>query len=131
VSETAERNKRNRRAGQRWQATLREGFRGAGLDAEELKLAGREDEGDLVIRQPPTSGEPGRFVVIEAKAGALKPAEFVTEAAIEGQHFAAHRGLPADRVTAVAVVKRRGASWRHAYVLTTVGDYFGLDGEAA
>lgn len=120
LSEQAERNKRNRRAGARWQAALREGLRLLGFDVEELKLTGREDEGDLVIRLK------DRFLVIEAKAGVMKAAEFVTEAARERRHFAAHRDLPASQVSSIAVVKRRGKPWRDAYVLTTVDDYLAL-----
>jgi hypothetical protein len=125
VNEIAARNARNRRAGQRWQAELREGFRGLGYDIEELKLAGREDEGDLVIRERGTG--PLTYIVIEAKAGAMKPAEFIREATVEGRHFAAHRDLPPEAVAAVAVVKRRGANWKDAYVLTTVREFFDLD----
>jgi hypothetical protein len=126
VSETADRNRRNRRAGQRWQTVLRDGLRDAGLNIERLALAGVEDEGDHVIRL--TAGLPVRqFVVIEAKAGVLHPAEFVREAQLEAGHFAYHRGLSAAEVTGIAVAKKRGANWRDAYVLTTVGDYFGLD----
>ncbi|GIF02246.1 hypothetical protein [Paractinoplanes rishiriensis] len=125
MSDTATRNKRNRRAGQRWQTVLRDGLRDAGLDIERLALAGVEDEGDHVVRLP--AGLPGRrFVVIEAKAGVLHPAQFVREAQLEAGNFAYHRGLPASTVTGIAVAKRRGANWRDAYVLTTVGDYFGL-----
>jgi hypothetical protein len=120
LSEQTARNKANRRAGARWQAALRDGFRRLGFDVEELKLAGREDEGDLVLRLK------DRFLVIEAKAGVMKAAEFVIEAARERRHFAAHRGLPGSQVGSIAVVKRRGKGWQDAYVLTTVEDYFAL-----
>jgi hypothetical protein len=126
MSETANRNARNRRAGSRWQSVLRDGLRDAGLDIERLALVGAQDEGDHVVRLP--AGLPDRrFVVIEAKAGVLHPAEFVRQAQLEAGHFAFHRGLTAGQVTGIAVVKKRGASWRDAYVLTSVRDYFGLD----
>jgi hypothetical protein len=126
VSEVAARNKRNRRAGARWQSDLREGFRGEGFDIERLVLTGKEDEGDLVIRQPIAVGMPPEYVVIEAKAGALHPAEFVREAQVERLHFAKHRGLDLALVTGIAVVKRVRSNWKDAYVLTTVRDYFRL-----
>ena len=116
------RNARNRRAGARWQTDLRNGLRNAGLDVERLALAGREDEGDHVVR---LAG--GLYVVLEAKAGAMHPAEFVREAGVEAANFATHRGLDPALVTGVAVVKRRGANWRDAYVLTTLRRYFVLD----
>jgi hypothetical protein len=127
VTEASDRNRRNRRAGARWQTALRDGLRDAGLDIERLALAGVEDEGDHVVRL--SSGLPvRRFVVIEAKAGAMHPAEFVRQAQLEAGHFAFHRGLSAAEVTGIAVVKKRGANWRDAYVLTSLRDYFGLDG---
>lgn len=122
-SEVAVRNARNRRAGARWQNELRNGLREAGFDIERLALAGKEDEGDHVVRLPS-----GLFVVLEAKAGAMHPAGFVREAEVEASNFAAHRGLDPAEVTGVAVVKRRGANWRDAYVLTTLRTYFGLGG---
>jgi hypothetical protein len=126
VTEAAQRNARNRRAGARWQSVVRDGLRDAGLDIERLALAGVEDEGDHVVRL--NAGLPRRrFVVIEAKAGALHPAEFVRQAQLEAGHFAYHRGLSAGEVTGIAVVKKRGANWADAYVLTSLRDYFGLD----
>lgn len=122
VDSIATRNARNRRAGARWQSDLRDGLREAGLDIERLALAGQQDEGDLVIRLSPTA-----YVVVEAKAGTLHPAQFVREADVEAAHFAAHRGIDQAQVRGVAVVKRRGANWRDAYVLTSLRSYFGLD----
>lgn len=126
TDDVSRRNTRNRRAGARWQSVLRDGLRDAGLDIERLALAGVEDEGDHVVRLD--AGLPARqFVVIEAKAGVLHPAEFVRQAELEAGHFAYHRGLPAAEVTGIAVIKKRGASFRDAYVLTSLRDYFGLD----
>ncbi|WP_394615863.1 hypothetical protein JNUCC0626_40035 [Lentzea sp. JNUCC 0626] len=123
MADVAKRNARNRRRGAQWQSDLRNGLRQAGLDVERLVLTGKEDEGDLVVRD---YLNPGEFVVIEAKAGAMHAAEFVRQAITEGGHFAAHRGLDRARVSSIAVVKRAGLNWKDAYVLTTVGDYFGL-----
>ena len=127
MTEVSRRNARNRRAGARWQADLRDGLREAGFDIERLALTGAEDEGDHVVRLRPAELPVRRFVVIEAKAGALHPAEFVRQAELEAGHFAYHRGLALGEVSGIAVVKRRGANWRDAYVLTTVRDYFGLE----
>lgn len=127
MSEHAARNARNRRAGARWQADLRDGLREAGFDIERLALVGAEDEGDHVVRIDPTIAPQRRYVVIEAKAGALHPAEFVRQAGVEAAHFAFHRGLDLADVTGIAVIKRRGSNWRDAYVLTTLRDYFGLE----
>lgn len=125
MTDVGARNKRNRTAGARWQSDLRNGLREAGLDVERLVLTGKEDEGDLVVRD---YAHPGHFVVLEAKAGLLHPSQFVAEAIVEKAHFVKHRpALDGSRVKGIAVVKRKGLNWRQAYVLTTVEDYFGLD----
>ena len=127
MTDASRRNARNKRAGARWQSDLRDGLRASGLDVERLVLAGAEDEGDLVIRVDPALSPRRRYVVIEAKAGALHPAEFVREAGLEAAHFAYHRGLDLAEVTGIAVIKRRGSNWRDAYVLTSLRDYFALE----
>ncbi|MEU5427594.1 hypothetical protein AB0H73_18595 [Streptomyces olivoreticuli] len=116
------RNRRNKRRGADWEAELRDELRSAGLDVERLRLTGRDDEGDLVVRLPD-----GRFLVIEAKNARFEPGVFVGEAEAERQNFAKHRGLDLAAVGSVVIVRRRGATWRRAYVLTTVERYFGLD----
>lgn len=119
----AKRNKRNRAAGSRWQSDIRNGFREEGFDIERLALTGSEDEGDHVIR---LAGGVAKFLVIEAKAGKMDPAEFVRQTRDETRHFADHRGLPRNQVKGIAVIKRPRGNWKDAYVLTTVRDYFGL-----
>jgi hypothetical protein len=126
MTDIAQRNARNRRAGARWQTVVRDGLREYGFDIERLALTGAEDEGDHVVRLNTPVLPARRFVVIEAKAGSLHAADFVRQAGEEAAHFAFHRGLTLAEVTGIAVVKRRGANWRDAYVLTTVRDYFGL-----
>ena len=121
VTDVAKRNARNRRAGSRWQSDLRNGLREASFDIERLALTGTEDEGDHVVRLG------GKRIVIEAKAGTMHPADFAQQAVVEADNFAKHRGLDRADVQGIAVVKRRGASWKQAYVLTTVAEYFGLD----
>ncbi|QBI99398.1 holliday junction resolvase [Streptomyces phage Caelum] len=118
----AARNKRNKRVGAQWETDLREGLRGEGFDVESLRLAGKEDEGDMVVRE----GD-GKYLVIEAKNAKFEPGVFLGEAIVERENFAKHRGLDLDDVESIVVVKRRGKNWRHAFVLTTVEDYLGLD----
>lgn len=111
---------KNKRAGQVWESLLRDEFRREGFLAERLRTTGKHDEGDLVL-----DGN-GQLVVVEAKAGKLYPAEFVRQACIERDNYCRARGLNPAEVDAVAIVKARGKSWKDAYVLTTVRDYFGL-----
>ncbi|MGW1558293.1 hypothetical protein ACWCQ1_17485 [Streptomyces sp. NPDC002144] len=121
---TTERNRANRRKGAAWETELLAGLRSVGEDAERLRLAGAEDEGDLVVRE-----DDGLFTVIETKNAKLEPGPFLDEAERERLNFAKHRGIHPDQVEAIVVVKRRGKGWRKAFVLTTVEAYFGLDAE--
>ncbi|QWQ42081.1 hypothetical protein KME66_14485 [Streptomyces sp. YPW6] len=121
MTDLSARNRRNKRKGSQWETDLREGLRGLGFDVESLRLAGTEDEGDMVARID------GRFLLIEAKNAKFEPATFVREAKAERLNFAKHRGLDPELVTSLAVVKARGKNWRQAYVLTTLEDYLGLD----
>ncbi|AFU62090.1 hypothetical protein D854_gp52 [Streptomyces phage R4] len=116
------RNKRNKRIGAQWETDLREGLRSEGFDVESLRLAGKEDEGDMVVRE----GD-GKYLVIEAKNAKFEPGVFLGEAIVERENFAKHRGLDLEDVESIVVVKRRGKGWRKAFVLTTVEDYLGLD----
>lgn len=125
TTSTAARNKANRGKGKRWESELREGFRGVDMDVEKLRDTGTRDEGDLVLRDI-VDGET-YFTVIEAKNAKFEPGVFMAEAELEGKHFAEHRGLDADKVTPVAIVKRRGHGFRQAFVLTTVEHYFDLE----
>ncbi|MGW0861319.1 hypothetical protein [Streptomyces sp. NPDC002611] len=118
----AARNRRNKRKGAEWETELRDGLRGDGFDIESLRLAGAEDEGDMVIRE-----DDGTYLVIEAKNAKFEPGVFLGEALAERENFAKHRGLDLEDVESVVVVKRRGKNWRKAFVLTTVEDYFGLE----
>ena len=112
---------RNKRAGARFEIDLMKTLREEGLDVERLRLTGANDEGDLVVRCN------GGYVVIEAKAGAMHPADFVHQAQVESKNFAKHRNLKGSQVSGIAVVKARGKSVRDAYVLTTLSDYLGLN----
>ncbi|MGI5530132.1 hypothetical protein ACQEVX_22915 [Streptomyces syringium] len=121
MTDVAARNRRNKQAGARWEAELRDELRNAGFDVERLRLTGRDDEGDLVVRL-----FDGRFLVIEAKNARFEPGVFVGEAEAERENFAQHRDLDPAAVDSVVIVRRRGANWRRAYVLTTVERYFDL-----
>lgn len=125
MTDVTARNRRNKRRGADWESELRDQLRAAGVDIERLRLTGKDDEGDHVVRRPG-----GRPLVIEAKNAVFEPSTFVREALRERDNYARHRGLDPSDVDAVAIVRRRGASWRDAYVLTTVSEYFSLSREA-
>ncbi|MFJ3907446.1 hypothetical protein [Streptomyces vinaceus] len=125
MTDVAARNRRNKRRGANWESELRDRLREAGIDIERLRLTGKDDEGDHVVRRPS-----GRPLVIEAKNAKFEPSVFVREALRERDNYARHRGMDPAGIDSVAIVRRRGASWRDAYVLTTVAEYFGLHQEA-
>ncbi|WP_438470813.1 hypothetical protein [Streptomyces asiaticus] len=118
----AARNKRNKRKGADWEIEFNTGMRGEGFDIERLRLAGKDDEGDHVIRE-----DEGYFIVCETKNAKFEPGVFVGEMEREVENFAKHRGLDPAKVDGVVIVKRRGKNWRQAFVLTTVERYFGLE----
>lgn len=124
--ELSKRARANKRKGADFEIALVKAFREQGWDVERLRLNGKEDEGDIVVR-----GDAGddSYLIIEAKNAAFQPGTFIKEAEVEAENFAKHRGLDMADVEKVVIVKRRGKSWREAFVLTTVEDYFGLDDE--
>ncbi|MGV9312570.1 hypothetical protein ACWDR0_10280 [Streptomyces sp. NPDC003691] len=117
------RNRANKRRGAAWEIDFNTEMRAEGFDIERLRLAGKDDEGDQVIRE---GG--GLFTVVENKnAAAFTPGPFIDEMEREVAAFARHRGIDVRRVDGIVAVKRRGKPWHQAYVLTTVDRYFGLD----
>lgn len=126
MSTPASRAVANRRKGARWESTLRTSLRNSAFDAEGLKLAGKEDEGDIVVRVPQRLVLP-EFLIIEAKDARMDVNTFVAEAIAEADNYARHRSLDRARVGAVAVVKRRGKNWKESFVLTTMNEYLRLD----
>lgn len=85
------------------------------LDAERLRLAGVEDEGDLLVRLD-------QRLVIEAKNVArMNLAGWLAEAELEAGHYAAHRGIEVPDF--VVVHKAKGKGIGKAYVTTTLDQY--------
>ena len=123
AADVTARNRRNKRAGTDWETLLLRELRNEGFDVERLRLAGAEDEGDLVVR----GGVRHRPIIdIEAKSGKLEPALFVREAVTEARNYERHRGLQPYTALGIAIAKQRGKNWKDAYVLTTVRELFGL-----
>jgi hypothetical protein len=116
------RNAAARARGKRWETELRQGLREYGMDVESLRLAGANDEGDMVIRFPDSN------VVIEAKnTASVSLSGFVGEALAEASNYSTKRNIPRSLTTGIAIIKRRGHNWKDAYVLTTVREFFGLE----
>jgi hypothetical protein len=115
----------NKRKGAQWEIDVRDGLRSVGEDIERLRLNGEEDEGDHVIRSRSEDRVP--FLICETKNAKFEPGTFIAEMEAEVENFRKHRGLSADDVDGIVIVKRRGKNWREAFVLTTVKRYFDLD----
>lgn len=89
------------------------------LPAERLRLAGRNDEGDVAIN------DIGLTYVCEVKnEKTINLSGYVTEALTEATNYATARRLERPNVMAVAIVKRRGRPVKDWYVVTTVGEFF-------
>ena len=120
-------NARNRRAGARWETDLVTGFRSLGLDTERLRLSGKQDEGDLVVR-----GGPGRVYVFEAKNTQTwtysKLLDYAKQARVEASNYAARRNLTPLPHHA-AVMKVHGKGWQDGMVLLSMREYLRLMGE--
>jgi len=104
----------NKRKGALWETDLLKAFRTAGIDAERLRLTGRLDEGDLVLKVD------GRAYVVEAKVP-LDLAAAQREASVEAYNYGRARAM--DRPHFVAIHKRRGYPTREAYVVMPVYEW--------
>jgi Holliday junction resolvase len=109
----------NKRKGATFEIDLMRELREHGLAAERLRLAGKDDEGDLV------AWSQGRPYVIEAKSGAMHPAQFIREVEIERANYAKARHI--DVPTGLVVVKAPRKPILKSYVLTTLDRYFNLE----
>ena len=111
---------RSRRIGADWEVAVMKGLREQyGEKVERLRLAGRDDEGDLAIE------DDGLYLVVECKAEKeIDLSGYMREALRERDNYAKARGLdPADCLP-MAIVKARGKAWNQAYVVMPLAEYF-------
>lgn len=112
------------RKGTLWETKLLNHLRSNGFDVERLRLTGKEDEGDLVVKD-------GGVVIVEAKdEKRINLAGYLREAEAEAENYAKHRGLDPQLVTPVAIVKRRNHGVGKAYVVMTVDTFFDIGSRA-
>lgn len=108
------------RKGTEWETRLLKYLRENKIDAERLTKTGKEDEGDLVVRD-------GGVVIVEAKnEKKLDLAGYLREAEVEAKNYAKHRGLDPAPITPVAIIKRRNHGPGEAYVVMTVDTFFDI-----
>jgi hypothetical protein len=95
-------------------------LRKAGFDVERLARKGKDDEGDVVVKD-------GAVHVLELKAEkAIDLSGYLREAKVEAENYAKHRNLPAASINKAAVIKRRNHGIAQAYVVMTLADYFNI-----
>ena len=98
-------------------------LRGNGFDVERLRLAGREDEGDLVVKD-------GGTTILELKATRrLDTASGVRESLAERDNYAKHRGLDPHEITPAMVWKVPGKSIGQSLVILTLDEFFDVEGK--
>ena len=92
----------NRRKGSQYEADLVKFFRSKGMDTERLRLSGKEDEGDIVVR----IGRDHR-VVLEAKSGKnIRPRFWYDEEAVpEARNYMKRRSLLIEEVIPALAMK--------------------------
>ncbi len=108
-----------KRKGAGFETAVLKWLRGRGITAERLRLAGKQDEGDIVCF---VSGSP---YVLELKATArIDLPAFWREATAEAINYASARGL--DPVPpAYVIVKRRQAGIEKSWVIQTLEQWIG------
>lgn len=103
--------KYNKAKGAAFEIDVMKWFRGLGVLAERLRLAGKDDEGDLVVVVT------GKTYILELKNTArLDLPEFWRQAEVEALNYAKARGIGEVPLHYV-VVKRRNAGIEKAWVV--------------
>jgi len=113
-------------AGKKFERDLMVFLRERGYETERLRLAGAEDEGDLVV----LSDDGKRRFVIEAKREkGFHLAGWVKEAQAERLNYAKHRGIAGSnpRFPGFVVVHHaRGKNIGESYVTMTLNEFLGM-----
>ena len=108
---------KNKRKGALFETGVLRWLRAKGVNAERLRLAGKDDEGDIVCM---VAGQP---YIFELKATAkLELPQFWREAVAEAENYAKARGLDVAP-PAYVIVKRRNASIDQAWVIQDLAQW--------
>lgn len=119
--EATKRARSSKRKGSAFESALVTTLREHGLEAERLHLNGKEDEGDLVVRD-----QWGKLIVEAKNEAKIDLARYIKEALEEADNYTRHRGIDRQEVTGVAIVKARGKSILDSYVVLTLAEFFDL-----
>jgi hypothetical protein len=112
----------NKRKGSLFETSILKWLRSKGVSAERLRLAGKDDEGDIVAI---VAGQP---YVFELKATVkMDLPQFWREATLEAANYAKARGL--DEVPpAYVIVKRRMAGLEQSWVIQDLEQWMRVQG---
>lgn len=104
----------NKRKGAAYEIALVDHFREAKFDTERLRLSGKEDEGDIVVRAG------GRRVIVEAKSGTnVRPRHWFDEEAVpEARNYSKRRDLTEDAMPVLSMKSHNKAIGKSLVVIT-------------
>ena len=113
--------------GSRFENEVLKYLREQGYDVERLRLTGKEDEGDLLIRRDVPGLLVSRFVLEAKNVSRMNLGGWVQEAEVEAANYAAHRGLGTLEPVHWAVVhKRKGKGVAKSYVTLPLDEFLRL-----
>lgn len=124
---SASQNAKNRRDGAKFESDVVNYLRDRGFEAERLRLSGKQDEGDVTLRD-----KVGVAAVLELKAGKnIRPRFWYDEEAVpEAKNFATRRSM-IEAPMPTLVMKSHGKSIGKALVTISLEHYLDLMGGAA
>jgi len=114
---------KNKRKGSMFETSILKWLRSKGVSAERLRLAGKDDEGDIVAI---VAGQP---YVFELKATVkMDLPQFWREATTEAFNYAKARGLEVVP-PAYVIVKRRMAGLEQSWVIQDLEQWLRIQGD--
>jgi len=114
---------KNKRKGSMFETSILKWLRSKGVNAERLRLAGKDDEGDIVAI---VAGQP---YVFELKATVkMDLPQFWREATTEAFNYAKARGLEVVP-PAYVIVKRRMAGLEQSWVIQDLEQWLRIQGD--
>lgn len=124
MTEASKQAKANKRKGAAFEIDIVQFLRDKFLHAERLTKAGKDDEGDVVVRVKDLA------VVLECKnEKSIDLSGYMNEATVEARNWEAkriHEPSPAALVIGAAVVKRRNSSIHKSYLVMEADDFAAL-----
>ena len=112
--------------GSRFENEAMKYLREQGYDVERLRLTGKEDEGDLLIRRDVPGLAISRFVLEAKNVSRMNLGGWTQEAEVEALNYADHRDLNYEDVHWAVLHKRKGKGVAKAYVTLPLDEFLRL-----